>query len=489
MNNIKSVINSLESSKISMIYFALTFFFAVTVRNLLETFSSNTSILMGEFLHYYLFYASLALVLVLLMHFATKEKVGKIVKVVLPSFLIVTLPPVLDFIISLGRGFHMAYMTPKVHQDILSRFFTFFGTFEGSGITLGMRIEIALVVAGSFFYFFIKNRNILKSLFFSFLTYSLIFVYVSAPFIFGSIETIKNFYLLSIFVFGVYLFYLHNKRHFVEIIKDIRPMRLSHFLLMFVLGITLGAIYPLTLFSIICDDIFGFVFLVISIVCAWMFSVITNNIEDYEIDKITNKNRLYVSNAITRSHYKRISWILLALSLLYSSMTGFSGLFLIVSFIGSYFLYSMPPLRLKRITFFSKLPISFGSLVLIMLGFDFIGGGLNTFPIVLIPFFTLFLTASINFIDIKDYKGDKEIGIRTLPVVLGLKKSKILIGISFLLSYVFLGFLTGTVYLSAIWLFFGLLQFTLINKKEYKEKYVLLTYLLSLLVLLAFLVV
>ena len=89
-----------------------------------------------------------------------------------------------------------------------------------------------------------------------------------------------------------------------------------------------------------------------------------------------------------------------------------------------------------------------------------------------------------NFIDLKDRDVDATVGIKTLPVILGMKHSQRVIGTFFLLSYV----LIGTIFNDMRVLFFsiaaGIIQFFLINRKKYKEWPVFLMYLLSLMVVL-----
>lgn len=493
LDKTKNLIKKVENSKISLFYSITTFFFAITLRNFLEIFSSHGKIFFEAFSHFYASYTFLAIVLIILFYFATKERIKKISRVILPSFLILNLVPVLDIILSFGRGYHIGYITPG-----LLKFFTFFGPFNEMTVTPGIRIEIALVVFGAFIYFFIKNRDILKSLFFSFLTYSLLFAYCSMPFFvqllfnaFGleyefSHIIMRNSYLLLILIFGTFLLYLYNKNYFSEILRDVRPLRLLHFELMFVLGVVLALILSPSTIKLTQNALFQWIFIITSIVFAWMFSVVTNNFADYKIDKITNKKRPFITEKIPIDKYKKISWILFLLAMVYSSAVSFTVLFLIFLFIGNYFIYSMRPLRLKKVLFFSKLSISLNSLVLFMLGYSFITGRIG-FPNSIVVFFLIFFTAAVNFIDIKDYFGDKKADIKTLPVIFGLRRSKIIIGFFVLISYLVQYKIYDDSNLLLPSLTFGLVQFFLINKKKYEEKYVFMVYLSSLIILIFYL--
>jgi|TARA_Y100000310_G_scaffold318132_1_gene371830 4-hydroxybenzoate polyprenyltransferase len=494
----KSIVNYLENLKIPFIYFILTFFSLIVLRIFLEEFSDIDSIgiKLEIFLHLFLAFTALAILIIFLFYLLTKTNIIKVSKVVLPSFVIILLPPILDLILSKGKGYNMAYMIPDIYNNLILRYFTFFGDFPGIGVTPGIKIEIAIVLLASFIYFYLKNHDSIKSLFYTFLFYTLLFWLAATPFLIKIVlefiglsykyseQLLSNFFLLLILITGIPLAYLINKKNFKIIIKDIRPLRLTHFILMFILGIILG----LNNSSFILNEIniFYFLFIPVSIIFAGIYSIITNNITDYEIDKISNKNRPLINSKINIKEYENLSWFFLFIALFYSAMVNFLTFFMILLCIGNYFLYSMFPLRLKRIPFFSKLIISLNSLILTMLGFVIITGSINEFPKTIIVFFLLGFTAVINFIDIKDYKGDKKAGIKTLPVILGLKKAKLIIGLFFVLTYLSVYFIVKELYIIPLLFVFGITQFYLINKKDYNGKYVLLIYLLSLILLILY---
>ena len=499
--SLRNIINSLENSKVPFIYFILTFIFVVSLRNFIETFSDTdtSQISFAEFFHYDISYIALAMVIIILLYFFIKKDVLKITKIVLTSFLILLIVPIIDLIWSFGKGLNMAYILPGYHSNLIIRFFTFFGNFSKLGITPGIKIEVALVLVGSFIYFYVSNHNLFKSLFYTLVTYTTIFFYLAAPFlvkglleIFGltykySDSLMTNFFLLVILFAGIFIAYILNKRYFKLIIRDIRPFRLLHFELMFLLGFIIG-LNKFGTFVLDSANIFSFIFIPAGIAFAWLYSVITNNIVDYDIDKISNNNRPLIKSKINKIAYYKLSWIILFIALFYPLMVSFKAFFMVLLFVGNYFLYSMPPLRLKRIPLFSKMIIAFNSLILVMLGFIISTGKLEEFPAILIAFFLIFFTIAINFIDIKDYEGDKKAGIKTLPVILGLKKSKFIIGIFFLLTYLAVYFLINNLYLIPVLFIFGITEFLLISRKNYNEKPVFFVYLLTLFLVIIYLI-
>lgn len=490
INFFKTTINSIERSKTPFIYFIFSFIFMITLRNFLEIFSDiHCPITAPNIFHYDISYTALAILLILLLYSAIRTSVVEISKIVLTSFVILNIVPVIDLLLSGGNGFDIAYLSPENFREFLIRFVTFFGSFENKGITPGIKIEVFFVLSGIFLYLLIKTSRVLKSLFYTLISYTLIFFYLSFPFIikivmnlldleflYSNIQFI-NFYLFIIFFSTIRLFYLYDRKVFITIIRDIRPFRLIHFLLMFVAGLVLGSFYfHVTIRS---EDPFSLFFTGVGITLAWMFSVMTNNIADLNIDKISNHSRPLITGSISLKLYKRLSYSILVVCLLYSWIVHFRVFFFISLFIGNYFLYSMPPFRLKRILIFSKLIISLNSLILMMLGFISITGTLEYFPDTMILYLLIPFTLAINFIDIKDYAGDKKEGIKTLPVLLGIKKAKLLIGFFFVLSYFSVYFIIPSTILLALLVVFSIIQFYLINKKKYNEKWIFFVYLIS----------
>lgn len=497
LERIEKVIKSFEDSKTPFVYFILTFLSAITLRNFLEIFSTGIVISQMFFSHFNVFYISLALSLVILFHFATKEKIEKISRVILPCFLILIIVPIIDLVVNNGSVLKISYIIPEKIGDLLLDFFTFFSSDFSKGISFGIKLELTLVILGSFIYFYIKRKNLIRSLFFSFLVYALIFFYLSTPFFikeyFELINQgynysplfLRNFYLLPIFILLFWIFYISNKEYFLEILKDIRFFRLIHFDLMFIFGIIVALLSSVNLGILIENRFFYFnlIFVLISILFAWLFSVTTNNLADYKIDKTTNKERPLVAGKITEKEYKCLAAIFFILSIVYSGVVNFEIFFLIILFIANYFLYSMPPLRLKRVPFFSKLFISLNSLIILMIGYFLMTESLRISGDIIF-FFLVFLTAVFNFIDLKDYEGDKKEGIKTLPVIFGLKRSKEIIGLFFLISYLAAWvIIIKDISLFPHLLFLGFVQFFLINRKNYREKPVFLVYFLTMLLL------
>lgn len=489
----KNIIQYFENQNIGIFSLLLSFFFAVSLRNFLEGFSDIGEISYNSFLHFYSAYTALALTIILLFVLGTKESVLKVSKVVFPCFLILLLPPVLDLIISHGKGFDMNYMLPGLHDDLLTRYLTFFGPLEPMAVTPGIRIELAIVLILSLIYLFIKTNSLLKSIFLTWLLYTIFFVFGAYPFLLIGLKKITgisfwhtepiltfSFIILSI-ILGVALTYLANPNLFKLVLKDVCKYRVIHYELMPVLGVVIG-LYAIDYFKLTPHILFYFLLIPISLFFSGMNALIGNNIVDVEIDRmsLSNKDRALASKKVDLSFYKSLQFPFALIGMFLATLISFKILFLMVLFMGNYYIYSMPPLRLKRIPFFSKLIISLNSLIMVMAGYIIIMGSLEGFPHILTLFFLVLFTFPINFTDLKDSDGNKKASIYTLPVVLGEKGAKHFIGISFLITYVLINFLIKSTYLLVPMVGFGLLQYYWVTRSDYKESRVFITYLISL---------
>lgn len=499
----KKITSSLENSNIPLSSIFFTFFSITFLRNFLESFSQssinyfdlNQQTLILNWIHFSLSYFSGSISLILLLYFAVKVDIFKITRVVLPCFFILILPPIIDLIVTGGKGADIFYLGVRPIQNPVE-LLLYFKNY--SGITLGMRIEIAIALYAIFCYIFLKRQQIFVSLLYTFLAYELIFIYCAAPAVLQSFITYLGFsyhtsslnmircYIILITITGCLFCYIARPKMFIHIVKDLRFLRLLHYFLMLTLGIILVFIKtPLSLHDIFEKNpefIFNYILCLFSIVFAGLFSIITNNITDIDIDRISNKSRPLVQEVISDRDYRFIGQGAFILSLIFALIAGFKEFLIMITVIGNYYIYSMPPLRLKRTLIISKLIIAFNSLSMVALGFIIVTKNLIGFPMILIPIFLIGITAISNFIDIKDYEGDKQCGIVTMPGILGLKITKLIVSIGFVLTYmsfyfivnkpIFLPFLTGA----------GLLQIILVNQKKYNEIPVFIFYLLSLII-------
>ena len=506
LEKIDDLIRYVENPEIPFINYAFCFLSAVALRNFLEIFSDTAVVSLRlidfrndsfftasqslgiAFLHYSLFWMALFLLITLIFSGLTKEKIEKILRVVSAFSLILIITPLFDLLISGGRGINIMYAYP--HNGIIYLPFP-------QELTPGIRVTSSVGMILSFIYCALKSKKISRGALGLILVYLTLLVAAFIPFLIKeashlagikleAVTPIPIIRMLAIICFFELLaiFYLWKKAYFISLFHDLRLARTAHFLLMFLLGILL---FKRQLGQAIFLNPGTFILTVISISFAWITALMINNLADIKLDKISNTSRPTVTGAIPEKTYKKLTGGMLGVALATALCVNATTFFFILAAIGNSIFYSLPPLRLKRVLFFSKIFTCANSLILVMLGWLFAGGEISRFPLAVTLYFLIFLTAATNFIDLKDYAGDKAGSIRTIPVAFGEKKAKIIIGIFIFLSYLVIPWVFLDIWLFWLALPLGALQFFIVNRKDYRESLVLRVYLFSLLGLLLWL--
>lgn len=260
----------------------------------------------------------------------------------------------------------------------------------------------------------------------------------------------------------------------IAILVDMRWLRLTYYLLMFFFGITLGLGHTKQALQALIHNpqlISQILWCCWSIIFAGLASIIFNNIADQDIDIISNPKRPLIQGKITCTNYWYLAWSATAASIICATCAGRATLCAIVAIILTYYLYSMPPIRYKKITVISKVVISGNSLILIYLGYFLITHTSNIPPI-LIPLMLISGTIAANYIDLKDIPGDQANNIKTLPIVLGTPMASKLIGGAFVVTYLGLSCLFNNYLYVIIFAGSGAIMFYLITKKNYQDNLV-----------------
>jgi geranylgeranylglycerol-phosphate geranylgeranyltransferase len=178
--------------------------------------------------------------------------------------------------------------------------------------------------------------------------------------------------------------------------------------------------------------------LVISTYFLALATYLYNDITDYQTDIINNRNSIHnlenVKQRITR--YYTITFFSISTILAFSINlpTGIASL----AFSGLAILYSHPKTKLKNMFVIKTTVTGAGAFIASMMG-CLSSGGFSYLGVLasLIAFFFYFILGPLG--DIGDLKGDKEAGRRTFPIVIGISKSFLIMGIAtFVISSIFL---------------------------------------------------
>lgn len=501
------IVDALESEDVPLTYSVLTFFSAVMVRTGVEMFSDTDAfidITLLRFIHYSLFYMSVAAGICLVLSLLGRVPLLRVLKAILPAFLVLLVAPIADLIITSGQGMNMSYLKPGVHDDLLWQYITFFGSHRDGGASQGIRIELLIVIVSAMLYLRHKGAGILRMLLGGVLVYTTIFLNGMLPFwmkwtyelvnvrpVYAD-DMATNFFSVWLFFVFVVLALVANRQYFLAFWKDLRWMRVGHYQLMYLLGVGFAVCEgrlnaaPSTLFELI--------FVPMALMPAALFAIVTNNIVDLPIDKISSPQRPLFKPGINYEVYGKTQWFFLAAALYYGALSGIVGCLAILTFTGAYYLYSMPPVRFKRVPVLSKLVIAVCTLGLVAAGYGTAGGNIKELPASLVAFFLVGLTLAVNFIDLKDYEGDKMSGIRTLPGLIGMRPAQYVLAALFLAFYLMAYFvldlatLVGLPQQANLLLLLGLggLQGFFLTRTPYKERPVFGLYLGSIAILVGY---
>ena len=161
--------------------------------------------------------------------------------------------------------------------------------------------------------------------------------------------------------------------------------------------------------------------------CANIYIVGLNQLEDVEIDRINKPALPLAAGTLSRQRGLTIVVVTGILSLLLSYLAGVFLFMTVVVSIAIGTAYSLPPIRLKRFPFWAALCIYTVRGLAVNLGiflhFQQRWGGGDRIPAqvwALTAFVVLFAFAIAIFKDIPDAKGDREFKIKTLTLRLGI---------------------------------------------------------------------
>ncbi|MBU0970168.1 MAG: UbiA family prenyltransferase [Proteobacteria bacterium] len=228
------------------------------------------------------------------------------------------------------------------------------------------------------------------------------------------------------------------------IVEFLYPSRLLFYLWLLLFGFlhTAQQAGPLSRFFAL-EELLQLAFAVCSITLLFAYAKIINDIHDLTIDRISNNKRPLVKGVISEDGARKLASILLILSAVLAIPVGISFFFLFFLIWGLSYLYSAPPMRLRRFW-----PV--GSVTLALIGGGvFIAGTCifrpNGFATVWVDKEIIGYLLAAFFVlcqikDLKDIEGDRAAGVVNLfgrvsyPRMLALILYGCFLGMAFLLA-------------------------------------------------------
>ena len=179
-----------------------------------------------------------------------------------------------------------------------------------------------------------------------------------------------------------------------------------------------------------------------------------NQIYDLEIDRVNKPRRPLPSGRLTVGQAWQFTWMTYALSLVLAWFVAPGGrhecFWLVAIAVVCTFIYSVPPLRTKRLGIWANITIAIprGTLLKVA-GWSSVKTIVGIEPWYIGAIFGLFLLGATTTKDFADMEGDRLGGCRTLPIQFGVRRAAWMISPSFVIPFMMIpigawvGVLTG----------------------------------------------
>ena len=394
INKSRNFLVQIENNSRPIIFYIGSFISIINIRNFLEIFAYGEKLSLIRFFHYSLFWIFFALFLCLVLQIITKKKLKKVFKVVCSFYPVILIPPLFDIAFYGAGNFKITYLLPE-HFEIMgffNRLIYFGGSFEGSGVSLGMKVEFAIILALLFIYTYLSNKNIVKSGAVTLVVYILMlsFLSIATPIsyfmsLIGGALThlvLAQVIFVIILIFSTGLVIRNKKEAFLEFIESFKFTTFFSYSLAVMGGFFLG----LTKDKFILDERLFF---------SIFFSILA-------ILTLSGLERILPDSKELNLGF----YLLLLAVIIISAFGGGTTLFFFIVIVNMFFLLYFPPFNLKKSILFYRLIFSLQLLVFIILGHSFSGESF-TISNFIWGFFLIPFTLIITLIDLKIRKGSR----------------------------------------------------------------------------------
>lgn len=237
------------------------------------------------------------------------------------------------------------------------------------------------------------------------------------------------------------------------------------------MGIVSGSVIGASVLKITPDHRIVLAVILVALASAMLngASNILNQYYDIEIDRENSLKRPLVMKLISPKNAIRFMVVVLGFAMVVAFLASPNYSQTLIIFIFGFLvsvLYSVPPFRLKRFTWFSNLSIATArGFLLPLAGWSVVGSIFyNAEPWFLALVFAVCIFFIVSAKDLRDIKGDRRFGVKTIPVVFGDNFTRKFVSIGFILPGVMIFCLASLSVLvaSRIWMYaFALLSLIL----------------------------
>ncbi len=420
-------------------------------------------------INYFLFYSVVVITLGIIIAIITNQSWIKIISRTTYFLPIIWLGPIIDLLLSGGAC--MAYIS-TTGTTLLRDFIGFFGPFTTCGATIGIRVEILIIMMGTYWYVWKKTQSTWKAVLCALVSYVGIFFHAAIPGIIGTLagtSVTPSMFFQSMFSESLLgsIHTLTNKigeARFVEQLAffmgripwimivlsipfiawndvrekfhawsgNLRITRIGYYALLMMAGTVVainraGITIPHTL-----PDILSYIIAIICICLSGWLGVVLNDIEDEALDIKNDNGRPLVTKTMTRDDMISVGWVTGTLLLTGALLVNWNFFIMIALWQIAYALYSLPPIKMKRHFTYSSLMVGIAGTASVLAGYFLVSPEQSFTSLPLGTVFAVWLSLAIisNGKDFKDVKGDRAEGIQTLPAKYGTRKAGLIFNLS-----------------------------------------------------------
>ncbi|MFZ1626568.1 MAG: UbiA family prenyltransferase [Candidatus Moraniibacteriota bacterium] len=513
---LRSIFEDIENRPLTLGAWAVALFSIIIIRIGIENYLESLPFRFADqffyqFSHHFLTFTTIFLAALPIIAWAGRVDIRKATNVLLTGFLVIWTPPIVDEIISRGTGLWSFYSFDSL-MGLLERYVTFFGDKPDVGITYGVRFEVGIVVLLIFVYTWIKSHSIIRTIVASLGLYTVLFIigvlpsiitillygpsagffavtehdiarlmlspaplFVLNPPDITSVLAIKMSLMYGTLIVPLIavLIFSFFRPTFWSLFRNARFPQLFYHGGLFLVGAALTLLYGETSGRLDIFHIAGAFILLAAVECAWLASIVVNDLRDVAIDRLTNTHRPLVTGTIDAPTYKIIGLLFFGASLFLSAIISTQVTLLLVVYQALAFLYSADPLRLKRYPVIASALAAMASLLILFAGFIVFSTEKNIAALPISISLLLFF-AYLAIIPIKDFKdivSDQADSVLTLPVILGEAWAKRSIGAFVFMTFVASPFVLSVRSLFPLGLFFGALAFWILQLSLAEHRY------------------
>lgn len=473
-------LDTIEEMPVTPLSFVTTFtaiiVFRIAIEQALVHFKTRSpEAFFLTFTQYFLEFGVMLLLVLPIVRFANGGDTKRAINLTLFSFLLILTPPITDFLVTGNPELFSIYEFGSFRETVQA-FFTFFDDTPWAGITYGIRLEIALSVIGIAFYAYFRSKRVGKALLSGLSVYTAMFfvssfpswvtfflltpekgltaitaydtigLFLSPQAIFSgpAPELVNALHAKMSLTYGVFIIPLlfaligrYFRSIFIALWKNVRfPQAIWHGGLLF-LGGALAMIFAGAEPDFDFFGILAILLLIASIESAWIASVIGNDIADKNIDALTNPSRPLPTHAIPQKLYGEIGILFFFASILFAAIVNPKLAMFLLAYQAIAWLYSMPPLRLKRFPGIATLLSSMAGILVLIVGFLTLShaSAIGFVPASIFSFLFIAYVFTLPLKDFKDVRGDRADGIHTIPILLGIERARLAIGSALFLCY------------------------------------------------------